>query len=93
VSIESRINLLRVIQASEKKAGPDTTASVPWPPQVMAMPPQDWPRRSSPLFLHVMDMGHQAALSLHFYQGVVSPADQDSFTVMLFAVFAETVPA
>jgi hypothetical protein len=40
-----------------------------------------------------MDMGHQAVLSLHFYQGCVSPADQDSFTAMLFAVFAETVPA
>jgi hypothetical protein len=80
-------------ERAEKKASPDTTASMPWPPQVMAMPPQDWPRRSSPLFLHVMDMGHQAALSLHFYQGVVSPADQDSFTAMLFAVFAETVPA
>ena len=41
---------------------------------------QDWPRRSSPLFLHVMDMGHEARVSLHFYQGVVSPADQESFT-------------
>ncbi len=80
-------------ERAEKKAGPDTTASMPWPPQVVSLPPQDWPRRSSPLFLHVMDMGHQAVLSLHFYLGVVSPADQDSFTAMLFAVFAETVPA
>jgi hypothetical protein len=80
-------------ERAEKKAGPDTTASMPWPPQVVSLPPQVWPRRSSPLFLHVMDMGHQAALSLHFYQGAVSPADQDSFTAILFAVFAETVPA
>ena len=77
---------------AEKKASPDTTAAMPWPPQVTVLPPQVWPRRSSPLFLHVMDMGHEAALSLHFYQGVVSPADQDSFTAMLFQVFAETVP-
>jgi hypothetical protein len=80
-------------ERAEKKAGPDTTAAMPWPPQVVALPPQFWPRRSSPLFLHVMDMGHEAAVSLHFYQDVVSPADQDSFTAMLFAVFAETVPA
>ena len=77
---------------AEKKASPDTTAAMPWPPQVTVLPPQVWPRRSSPLFLHVMDMGHEAALSLHFYQGVVSPADQDSFTAMLFQVFAESVP-
>ena len=59
----------------------------------MTLPPQQWPRRSSPLFLHVMDKGHLALVSLHFYQGCVSPADQDSFTVELFQVFAETVSA
>ena len=78
---------------AEKSVSPDTTAAMPWPPQVTVLPPQIWPRRSSPLFLHVMDMGHEAALSLHFYQGVISPADQDSFTAMFFAVFAEAVPA
>ena len=40
-----------------------------------------------------MDKGHEALVSLHFYQGVVSPADQDSFTARLFQTFAETVPA
>jgi Condensation domain/TubC N-terminal docking domain len=80
-------------ERAEKKAGTDITASMPWPPRVESLPPQIWPRRSSPLFLHVMDWGHEVAMSLHFYQGAVSPADQDSFTAMLFAVFAETVPA
>jgi hypothetical protein len=45
------------------------------------------------LFLHVMDKGHEALVSLHFYQTCVSPADQDGFTAQLFQVFAETVPA
>jgi len=79
-------------ERAEKKAGPDTTAALPWPPDVATLPPQSWPRRSSPLFLHVMDMGHEAAVSLHFFQGVVSPADQERFTALLFEVFAETVP-
>jgi hypothetical protein len=77
----------------EKKAGSDTTAALPWPPRIETMPAQDWPRRSSPLFLHVIDMEHEAGVSLHFYQGCVSPADQESFTRLLFQVFAETVPA
>jgi len=80
-------------ERAQKKAGPDTTAALPWPPQVVTLPPQQWPRRSSPLFLHVMDKGNEAFVSLHFYQGVVNPADQDSFTAQLFQVFAETVPA
>jgi hypothetical protein len=80
-------------ERAEKKAGPDTTAALPWPPDVVSLPPQNWPRRSSPLFLHVMDLGHEAAVSLHFYQGAISPLDQKSFTALLFQVFAETVPA
>ena len=80
-------------ERAEKKAGPDTSASLPWLPEIVTLPPQSWPRRSSPLFLHVMDMGHEAAVSLHFYQGAVSPPDQDSFTALLFQVFAEAVPA
>jgi hypothetical protein len=79
-------------ERAEKKAGPDTTAVLAWPPEVTTLPPQTWPRRSSPLFLHVMDMGHEAGVSLHFFQGVVSPADQTRFTALLFQVFAETVP-
>ena len=80
-------------ERAQKKAGPDTTAALPWPPDIVTLPPQQWTRRSSPLFLHVMDMGHEAAVSLHFYQGAVSPPDQDSFTAQFFQVFAETVPA
>jgi len=80
-------------ERTEKKAAPDATASLPWPPEIATLPAQDWPRRSSPLFLHVIDMEHEAGVSLHFYQGCVSPADQESFTRLLFQVFAETVPA
>jgi len=80
-------------ERAEKKAGPDTTAALPWPPEVVTLPAQTWPRRSSPLFLHVIDMEHETGVSLHFYQGSVSPPDQDSFTALLFQVFAETVPA
>jgi len=82
-----------VRERAEKKAGPDDTDALPWPPEVVTLPPQQWPRRSSPLFLHVMDKGHEGLVSLHFYQGAVSPTDQDSFTAQLFRVFAETVPA
>lgn len=78
-------------EKAERQAQPDTTAALPWPPQIQTLS-QDWPRRSSPLFLHVMDLGHEAQLSLHFYQGVVSPPDQESFTATLFQLFAETVP-
>ena len=79
-------------ERAEKKAGPDTTAAFPWPPQVVTLPAQTWPRRSSPLFLHVMDMEQEAALSLHFFQEVVSPADQESFTALFFRVFSEVIP-
>jgi pyochelin synthetase len=92
--IPAVFNYYSVGTAREKedlRAGADTTASLPWPPDIVTLS-QDWPRRSSPLFLHVMDWAHEAQLSLHFYQGVVSPADQDSFTTTLFQVFAETVP-
>ena len=80
-------------ERAERMAGPDTTAALPWPPEVVTLPPQEWRRRSSPLFLHVMDKGNEAYGSLHFYQGAVSPQDQDGFTARLFQVFAETVPA
>ncbi|HWU56892.1 MAG TPA: condensation domain-containing protein [Rhizomicrobium sp.] len=80
-------------ERAEKKAGPDTTAALAWPPEVVTLPAQTWPRRSSPLFLHVIDMEHEAGVSLHFFQGSVSPTDQESFTALLFQVFGETVPA
>jgi hypothetical protein len=76
-------------EKAERRGEPDSTA--PWPPDIVTLS-QDWPRRSSPLFLHVMDLAHEAQVSLHFYQGVVSPADQESFTSTLFQIFAETVP-
>lgn len=79
-------------EKAEKRATPDSGAVLPWPPQITSVT-QTWPRRSSPLFLHVIDQGDDVQMSLHFYQDVVSPAEQDSFTAMLFQVFAETVPA
>jgi hypothetical protein len=78
-------------EKAERQAEPDATAALPWPPDIVTLS-QDWPRRSSPLFLHVMDLAHEAQVSLHFYQGVISPADQESFTAILFQIFAETVP-
>ncbi|MEI7789938.1 MAG: TolC family protein [Alphaproteobacteria bacterium] len=79
-------------EKAEKRATPDNGAVLPWPPQITSVT-QTWPRRSSPLFLHVIDQGHDVQMSLHFYQDVVSPAEQYSFTQQLFQVFAETVPA
>jgi hypothetical protein len=79
-------------EKAEKRATPDSGAALPWPPQITSVT-QTWPRRSSPLFLHVNDQGHDVQMSLHFFQGVVSPGEQDSFTRMLFQVFAEVVPA
>jgi len=73
-----------------KKAAPDTSAALPWPPEITTAM-QTWPRRSSPLFLHVMDLGHEAMVSLHFYQGVVSPPDQDSFTNELLKTFIAVI--
>jgi hypothetical protein len=78
-------------EKAEKRATPDDGAALPWPPQITTIT-QTWPRRSSPLFLHVNDQGHEVQMSLHFFEGVVSPAEQDSFTHQLFQVFAETVP-
>jgi Condensation domain/TubC N-terminal docking domain len=79
-------------EKAERRAMPDGGAALPWPPQITTIT-QTWPRRSSPLFLHVNDQGHDVQMALHFFQEVVSPAEQDSFTHQLFQVFAETVPA
>jgi len=79
-------------ERAERRTAPDTGAALCWPPDIVTLT-QTWPRRSSPLFLHVMDYGHEVQVSLHFFQGAVSPADQDSFTAMLFQVFADVVPA
>jgi hypothetical protein len=80
-------------EKAERAAGPDLTAAWPWPPKVTELPPQIWPRVSSPVFLHLMDYGNEASASLHFYEGVLGKADQDSFTALLLQVFAETLSA
>jgi hypothetical protein len=79
-------------EKAERRSAPEAGASLAWPPEITSLS-QTWPRRSSPLFLHVMDSGHEVQVSLHFFQGAVSPSDQDSFTAMLFQVFAGVVPA
>jgi hypothetical protein len=78
-------------EKTEKRAAPDTSAALPWPPEIVTVT-QTWPRRSSPLFLHVNDTGQEVYASLHFFQGAVPPSDQDGFTTLLFQVFAEVVP-
>jgi hypothetical protein len=78
-------------ERAEKQPAP-ATAEV-WPPQVHELPAQTWPRRSSPLFLHLMDYGSEMSASLHFYENVVSKPDQDSFTAMLFQTFDDVVSA
>lgn len=93
--IPAVFNYYSVGTAREKaqlRAMPDDGGALPWPPQITSIT-QTWPRRSSPLFLHVIDQGHDVQMSLHFYQDVVSPAEQDSFTDQLFQVFAQMVPA
>jgi len=78
-------------ERAEKQPVPDTAQD--WPPQIHELPPQTWPCRSSPLFLHLMDYGSEMAASLHFYENVVSKPDQDAFTAMLFQTFDDVVPA
>ena len=80
-------------EKAEVAGGLDATADWTWPPKVTELPPQIWPRVSSPLFLHLTDYGGRADCSLHFYEGVLGKADQDAFTAKLFAVFAEVLPA
>ena len=77
-------------EKSERKPSAARTAA--WPPQIVKLD-QMWPRRSSPIFLHLMDNGEELSASLHFYQGVISPADQELFVARLFQAFDETVGA
>ena len=77
-------------EKTERKVSADTASA--WPPEVVTLR-QVWPRRSSPLFLHLIDNGADMSASLHFYQDVVSEADQASFVGALFQAFAETVGA
>lgn len=76
----------------DSEAAPDSTAVLPWPPQIQRPPPQLWTRRQAPVFLHLMDQGTQGVASLHFNETVVSPADQEAFVALLFEIFADIVP-
>jgi hypothetical protein len=78
-------------ERAEKQTAPATAEA--WPPQIHELPAQTWPRRSSPLFLHLMDYGSEMSASLHFYENVVSKPDQDTFTAMLFQTFDDAVPS
>lgn len=80
-------------EKAEKEVLPDASASWPWPPTVTELPPATWPRVSSPVFLHLMDNGTDANASLHFYQDVVPPEDQRSFTALLFQIYQDVLPA
>ncbi len=75
-------------EKAEKKTAGNAVAA--WPPDIVKLD-QVWPRRSSPVFLHLIDNGDELAASLHFYQNVVSEADQESFVACLFQIFGETV--
>lgn len=79
-------------EREKAEAGPDRSADWPWPPQVTELPPQSWPRVSSPLFLHLMDYGAHASASLHFFADVLGDRDRDGFAAALFAVFDEILP-
>ncbi len=80
-------------EKAERAAAPDVAGPQPWPPQITELPPQTWPRVSSPIFLHLTDYGNEATASLHFYEGVLGKADQDSFTALLLQTFTETLTA
>lgn len=91
--IPAVFNYYSIGTAREKAERPaqrqNTDAS--WPPAVTKLPPQIWPRRSSPLFLHLIDTGGEISCSLHFYQNVVSEADQERFTAILFQTFSDVI--
>lgn len=75
-------------ERAEKQAEPD--AALSWPPTIERIS-QVWPRVSSPLFLHLMDFGAEAQVSLHFYAEVVPEADQQAFTALLLKLLDETL--
>jgi hypothetical protein len=75
-------------EKSERKNNRDKPSA--WPPEIVKLD-QVWPRRSSPIFLHLMDNGEDLSASLHFYQNVISDADQELFVGRLFQAFDETV--
>jgi hypothetical protein len=91
--IPAVFNYYSIGTAREKAERPAQAqgADAGWPPAVTKLPPQIWPRRSSPLFLHLIDMGGEISCSLHFYQDVVREADQDKFTAILFQTFSDVI--
>ena len=61
----------------------------PWPPLVTTLSPMQWTRPSAPVFVHFMDNGASADLSLHFYENAVPKPQQASF----FAAFVASYDA
>jgi hypothetical protein len=80
-------------EKAEGDLAPDTTAAMPWPPALQRMPPALWTRPSAPVFLHLMDYGPRADASLHFFEGVVRPAEQEAFIEKLFGMYRALVPS
>lgn len=91
--IPAVFNYYSIGTAREKAQRPAQAqnATASWPPAVTKLPPQIWPRRSSPLFLHMIDIGGEISCSLHFYQNVVDEADQERFTAALFQTFSDVI--
>lgn len=77
-------------ERAQRPAVAHHSATLQWPPEITTIA-QTWPRRSSPLFWHLNDTGQDVMASLHFFQGVVSPADQEGFTAALFKTFSQVV--
>lgn len=75
---------LREREAARAGAHPDR----PWPPQVTTLPPMQWTRPSAPVFLHFMDNGGYADLSLHFYENAVPKPQQASFYAAWLAAYS-----
>jgi hypothetical protein len=91
--IPAVFNYYSIGTAREKAERPvrADSAGATWPPAVTKLPPQIWPRRSSPLFLHMIDIGTEISCSLHFYQNVVNEKDQEDFTAILFQTFSDVI--
>lgn len=91
--IPAVFNYYSIGTAREKAKRPAHTQSsnASWPPAVTKLAPQIWPRRSSPLFLHLIDTGGEISCSLHFYQNVINEADQERFTAILFQTFSDVI--
>lgn len=78
-------------EKAETLAAQVQSANSCWPPELEEIAPQSWPRRSAPVFLHLMDFGLQASGSIHFYANVVSRAEQRAFIARFFEIFSEVL--